>query len=196
MRATFHRRLAALLAGLALSAAPAAAERMAGIGASPGEVQKALREHVLRTLDGKSLTLGSLRGEVVIVNFWASWCPPCRKELPALAALHAELGGQRARVLAVSIDEDLRNVQRFTKNHKLTLPIAHDGPAGLAKRLDLRKVPFTMVLGPDGAVITTASGASASEISRIESAARRLAAERRASEERPISSQSTEGATP
>src|SRR5205085_4051736 len=111
MRSRKKRWTSLAVGALALTAAAgllggAAAPRPTGLGVRPETVRRALRECVLHTLDGKPFTLGSLRGEVVVVNFWASWCPPCRKELPALQALHTRLGGQ-GRVVAISIDQDL-----------------------------------------------------------------------------------------
>ena len=175
----------------AAAAAYATGAPVAGIGAGREALHRALHEHVLHTLDGKTLTLGSLRGEVVVVNFWASWCPPCRKELPALASLNQELSGE-GRVVAVSIDEDLRNVQRFAKANHLSMTIAHDGPEGLAKLLDLQSVPFTMVLGRDGEVAMTAIGTS--DLARVQSVAHRLVAQAPVAP-RPVT-QTMEGANP
>ncbi len=150
----------------------AAVMSLAGAGASPGRVPDAhraavdperlgrvLKEHVLRTLDGRTLSLGTLRGEVVVVNFWASWCSPCRQELPRLDALHASIAGRGGRVVAVSIDQETRNVRRFVRTHRLSLPIYHDGPDGLARTLDLPHVPFTVLLDRAGAVALASAGA-------------------------------------
>jgi len=185
--------LACLILAAALPAAAAPVGTPAGIGARPEVFQRALREHVLHTLDGKSLTLASLRGEVVVVNFWASWCPPCRKELPALAALNDRLAGH-GRVIAVSIDRDLRNVERFAKANHLSMTVAHDGPDGLARQLDLKSVPLTLVLGRDGEVALTAMGTS--DLGRVEDTARRLVAQPLAAEP-PSSTRTTmEGTNP
>jgi thiol-disulfide isomerase/thioredoxin len=194
----FTNRWASLAAGaIALAAAglltAGAPPRPSGLGARPETVRRALQGHALRTLDGKSFTIGSLRGEVVVVNFWASWCPPCRKELPALEALHARLGGQ-GRVVAISIDQEPRNVERFAKSNHLTLPIVHDGPDGLAKQLDLPSVPFTLVIGKDGEIAMTTSGTT--ELARVESTARQLASQPLAAEPRPATQTTMEGTNP
>jgi thiol-disulfide isomerase/thioredoxin len=191
----YLRCSAALALGMILAASGtgmAAPAKTAGLGASTETLRRALREHVLHTLDGRTFTLASLRGQVVIVNFWASWCPPCRKELPALAALNGELAGQ-ACVVAISIDQELRNVQRFTKANHLSMTVAHDGPEGLAKQLDLQSVPFTMVIGRDGEPAMTAIGTT--ELARVESTARRLVAQPLAAEPRPVT-QTMEGTNP
>lgn len=142
----------------------------------PEGLRHALQQHVFRTLDGQSLTLSSLQGEVVVLNFWASWCSPCRKELPALDALHAAIAGQGGRVVAVSIDNDLRNVMRFSRAHALKLPIVHDGPDGLARELDLQHIPFTMVLDREGAVAFTSTGANDRALVEIGAITRQLLA--------------------
>ena len=145
----------------------------AGPGVDAERMRRELATHVLRTLDGRTQTLGALRGEVVVVNFWASWCGPCRRELPRLDALSASIAGQGGRVVAVSIDQEARNVRRFVTSLKLSLPVYHDGPDGLARTLDLPHVPFTVVLDRSGAVAFTTSGADDRALDAIASAARR-----------------------
>jgi len=185
--------LAALILAVALPAAAGPAGSPACIGERPEVFQRALREHLLHTLDGKSYTLASLRGEVVVVNFWASWCPPCRKELPALGALNDRLAGH-GRVIAISIDRDLRNVERFAKTNHLSMTVAHDGPDGLARQLDLKSVPLTLVLGRDGDIAYTAMGTT--DLGRVEDTARRLVAQPLAAEPPPATRTTMEGTNP
>jgi len=150
--------LAVLLLG---AGAPAAAPRhdralattlAAGVSAAPAAVAPTLARHSLRLLDGSSANLGRTAGEVVVVNFWATWCRPCLRELPALERLHAEIAPRGGRVLAVAIDTDRRNVERYIRANGLALPVAHDGPTGLARKLDLKAVPLTLVLDRSGEV--------------------------------------------
>jgi peroxiredoxin len=162
--------VAAALAVIAASPPPAAA------GAPARDAEAILATRELGRLDGGRITLGGLRGEVVVVNFWASWCRPCRRELPALDALHAELVGRGGRVVAVSIDEDVENARRFARANRLSLPIVHDGPEGLARELDLDHVPCTFVLDRDGRVAYATSGSDARALRGIGDAARRLLA--------------------
>jgi thiol-disulfide isomerase/thioredoxin len=142
----------------------------------PEQIQRALGQHQFKTIDGESLTLASLQGQVVVLNFWASWCAPCRKELPALDALQASIAGQGGRVVAISIDNDLQNVTRFRKAHALKLPIVHDGPEGLARELDLQYIPFTLVLNREGAVALISTGTDDRAVAQISAVTRQLLA--------------------
>src|SRR5262245_38634289 len=94
------------------SIAGASSARPIGIGAGAEATRRACSSYELRGADGGRFTLSSLRGQVVVVSMWASWCQPCRKELPSLAALHREIQGHGGRVVAVSVDTELRNAQR------------------------------------------------------------------------------------
>ena len=166
----------AALAAVLFAPVVARAAGIAGIAAGPGVAERALREHALHTLDGRTLTLGSLAGSVVVVNFWASWCPPCRRELPRLGALGSRLG-DGARIVAVSIDEDAANARTFCRAHGVTLDVAHDGPDGLARTLDLQNVPLTLVLDRSGHIAWTTSGSDDRALAELASRVRALTAQ-------------------
>lgn len=175
----FRAAALAALAALTLGATPASAGRAmptAAAGMDADHVRRTLSAHTLRTVEGRALRLGALQGEVVVINFWASWCGPCRKELPRLDALHASIAGKGGRVVAVSIDHEARNVERFVRTHRLSLPVYHDGPDGLARTLDLPHVPFTLVLDRDGGVALATGGADTKTLETIISTTRRLLA--------------------
>jgi peroxiredoxin len=181
-------RTVVLAALLGSAGAPAA--RASSSEVLSAEAQRVLVEHVFAGPTGAAMSLASLRGQVVVVNFWASWCAPCRKELPELDALHGELTKRGGRVVAISIDHEARNMRRFAEKHRLALPLVHDGPEGLARKLDLDHIPFTIVLDRSGRVVHTQAGADPAALDRLRSLARRLV------ETNPSAARTTEGATP
>jgi thiol-disulfide isomerase/thioredoxin len=185
-------RWALLALVVAMSAAPGVGAPLRGARPHSADgvgLDLASRRHALRTLDGETVTLDGLRGEVVVVNFWASWCGPCRRELPRLDALHAELSAKGGRVLAVSIDQDVANVRRFVKRFGLKLPVVHDGPDGLANALTLQHIPTTLVLDRTGQVAFTSHGATDAALAELSERARQLVAAR------PMISGTPEGET-
>lgn len=147
-----QRVLPTLLCGLALGIAPGPVEA--------GSVRDALVGHELRDLDGSPVELGELEGHTVVLNFWAEWCAPCRRELPIFDQWNAELNAQGVRFVAVSIDREARKAKRMAEAMELELPLYHDGPQGLAAVLDLPALPTTYVLAADGTTVHVGSGSS------------------------------------
>lgn len=169
--------VAAFVSVAAAAGAPAGAlagTSAAAFSAAPSAAETALGRHPLRMLDGSKTTLASMRGQVVVVNFWASWCAPCRRELPRLDAFHREMKSQGARVIAVSIDENADNAARFARASRLSMPVAHDGPSGLARELDLRAVPATVVLDRDGRIAWSTGRSDDAALAKMESVVRGL----------------------
>jgi len=128
-----------------------------------------MAEYELRSLDGEPVRLGA-DGEVVVVNFWASWCKPCRKEMPFLQRLHQKLTANGGRVVAVSIDRDERKAVEFAREHELTLPVVHDGPDGLVRMLDLDAIPYTVVLDGRGEAIYASGGSGDDALAAVQQA--------------------------
>ena len=102
--------------------------------------------------DGKSYTLEKFRGKVVLVNFWATWCGPCVRELPSLKRLNARLGGDRLAVLALSQDRGgWDRIAPFWEKHGLEgLPAFHDAKALTARAAKVRALPTSVLYGRDG----------------------------------------------
>ncbi|HMB69319.1 MAG TPA: TlpA disulfide reductase family protein [bacterium] len=138
-----------------------------------------LVKHELRALDGTATaSLGDLQGEVTVVNFWASWCKPCRKELVELDAMTRRLEPAGVRVVAVSIDHDVRKAARFIDGEGLSLPVYHDGPDGLARELDLPWLPCTVVMDAAGRVVRVDGGGDPETMQALESAVRSMTSRR------------------
>ncbi len=170
-------RLALLVTVLVMSSTlpPLSSVARAGGAANDAkDVARELREYSLRDLNGDTHSLSEYRGEVVVVNFWASWCAPCQQEMPALDAWNARWLDKGARVVAISIDHEADNARRFVTKAKLGLEVYHDGPDGLAKRLNLPSLPCTYVLDQSGelALVTGKSGDEA--LNAVEKTVERL----------------------
>ncbi|HSB34744.1 MAG TPA: TlpA disulfide reductase family protein [Nitrospirota bacterium] len=107
----------------------------------------------LASLNGRSISLADLRGKIVMVHFWATWCPPCVEELPTLAKLYEELKGGDFEMLAVSVDEGGgAAVEAFLKKNSLTLPVFLDPGGSVSRLYGTYKFPETYILDRQGSV--------------------------------------------
>lgn len=106
----------------------------------------------LTDLSGKTWTLKDLRGKVVLVNFWATWCPPCRKEMPDLETLNQRFGPQGLVILGIS-DEDAATVSPFIAEHKVTYPILLDPGRKVNELFQIEGIPKTFIYGRNGKIV-------------------------------------------
>jgi peroxiredoxin len=153
-----------------------------GAGAAPAtggahDAPRAALARPLQGLDGTQASLADMRGQVVVLNFWASWCQPCRKELPVLQSWMPELEKSGAELVAVSVDRDRKRAERFVKETGLELPFYHDGPEGLAKAFDLPALPCTIVLDRNGNIAHVAEGGRTETLQELRALVQRLSAE-------------------
>jgi thiol-disulfide isomerase/thioredoxin len=102
----------------------------------------------LSDLAGTPFTLAQLEGQVVLVNFWATWCPPCRKEMPALQRLSQRLGGEPFMVLGVNVGEDPERIEDFLQSLPLPpgFPILLDRSGDASRAWGVRVIPTTWVI--------------------------------------------------
>ena len=113
----------------------------------------------LNTPQGTSLALDSLRGKVVLLNFWATWCPPCLKEMPSMEQLYQQFKAQGFTVVAVSTDkEGAAQVTPFVERLKVTFPILLDPDSALSKKYGARDLPSSFLINGKGQVIAAAKG--------------------------------------
>jgi peroxiredoxin len=114
----------------------------------------------LRDLEGRSVTLASYRGRVVLVNFWATWCGPCRVEMPGMEALYREFSRKDFEILAVSTDQQGAAVTRpFRDELGLTFPILHDSEFRVGVAYGARTLPMTFLVDRHGIITHRIFGA-------------------------------------
>ena len=101
---------------------------------------------------GRSLTLSQFRGKTVVLNFWATWCPPCVEEMPSLVQMQQKLGSNGVEVVAVSIDDDEQAYRHFLKDHNVTLTTIRDPQKTSANLYGTSKWPETYIIDRDGIV--------------------------------------------
>ncbi len=106
----------------------------------------------LSDLAGRSHALADYRGKVVLVNFWATWCEPCREEMPSMQRLTAHLSGRPFAILAVNYGESPARVDEFVKRSALDLPILLDPGQAAARAWRVRTLPASFLVGADGQV--------------------------------------------
>jgi|GEM_PF-1098641 len=113
----------------------------------------------LATLDGKNISLTDLRGQVVLVNFWATWCPPCRAEMPEIQNAYDKYRAQNFTVLAVDVAEDEATIAPFVQEFKLTFPILLDRDTAVSKKYSVLGLPTSFFIGRDGTIRAVNLGA-------------------------------------
>jgi cytochrome c-type biogenesis protein len=104
---------------------------------------------------GDTVSLTQMRGNVVLLNVWATWCPPCREEMPGLEALHQELAPQGLRVVGVSIDRGSATpaIAAFLRDNSITFPILHDSEERITRVFRTVGVSETYLIGRDGILL-------------------------------------------
>lgn len=118
------------------------------------EVGSMLPEYTALWLDGSKFDLATRRENVVLLNVWATWCGPCRFEIPELQLLHDRYKPRKFEVIGVSLDESgAESVRQFMNEHKMTYPIALDAEGKLANLLQTSVLPTTVLLDRNGKII-------------------------------------------
>jgi peroxiredoxin len=117
------------------------------------------------SLEGDTIHLADYRGEVVLLNVWATWCSPCVREMPALQRLHERFADRGLNIIAVSIDatglglEPLAHVREFVDRFQLTFQILHDATGETERLFSVTGLPVTFVIDRNGRIIEKAYGA-------------------------------------
>jgi len=121
-------------------------------GAAPLAPAATAPDFTLRTLEGQNLRLGEQRGRVVLVNFWATWCGPCRQEMPHLNKLYEKYKASGFVLLGVNVDDDTRQAVGVANKLGVTFPVLPDSDKRVSKQYDLSAMPSTVLIDRDGKV--------------------------------------------
>jgi thiol-disulfide isomerase/thioredoxin len=117
------------------------------------------RDFTLKTVEGETVTLSRLKGKVVFLNFWATWCGPCRVEMPGMEALHRRYRKEGLEFLALNIMENGAQVRDFLNTNGYTFPTLLDSDGRVSNDYGIQAVPSTYILDRDGKIIAFALGA-------------------------------------
>ena len=112
----------------------------------------------LAALDGPVMDPDALRGKVVVVNFWATWCGPCKEEMPSLERLQRTFAPSQVQVVAITTDQQEQAMRAFAKSLGLSFPILLDQSKDVSAAFGVRGLPTTVIIGPDGRIRGRAVG--------------------------------------
>jgi len=147
----FRHRFLVLLAALLVVSGVEAAELRAWTGGATPPL-------ALQDLSGKAHDLADYRGKVVLVNFWATWCEPCRAEMPSIDRLRRSLDGRPFEVLAVNLAEPLSRIEKFVEVMPLGFPVLRDRDSAVSKAWKAKMLPASYLVGRDGRIRYIAYG--------------------------------------
>lgn len=148
------------LLGLTLAFAAAAAAAAAEPGTqAPG--------FTARTFDGKEVSLADFRGKIVFVDFWASWCSPCRESLPMYDKLAADFGTDNFAIIAVNLDETAADAKKFIAQHPVRYTIVQNPQGDIPKAFGLSGMPSSYLIDRDGKVRQRYVGFEPTDISAL-----------------------------
>jgi peroxiredoxin len=151
MNTTLSRAVFLRLTAIALLLLPVGHYPLPAVAAS-GLSGTQAPDFVLKSLAGDNLRLSEYRGEVVVVNFWATWCGDCRAQLAELNAWYGTYQGAGLRLLAVSLDRRLADVAKTAAALELAYPVLHDADMSIGRLYDVSSMPVSVLIDRDGIV--------------------------------------------
>ena len=110
------------------------------------------------TPDGKKMGTDEIQGKLVLLNFWATWCPPCRLEMPSMEKLYQELKGEGLEIVAVNFMENEKPIRAFLKENGFTFPVILDKKGEIAQRYGVHALPVTFMIGRKGNLLAKSIG--------------------------------------
>ena len=133
---------------------------------------------ILTTLRGENIDLTQYKGKVILMNFWATWCGPCRKELLELESLQKEFSEDEFLILAVNKKEPIEKVKAFLAERRLGLTVLLDPQGSLSSSYGVRALPTNILIDSGGIVRATAAGYNKSKLNGLRQQIKRLIAEK------------------
>jgi len=112
----------------------------------------------LLDLNGNELVLNNHQGKVIFLNFWATWCPPCRNEMPSMESLNKKMEGSNFVMIAVNIQEKNSIVKEFIKKNKYTFPVIIDETGEVSAKYQIRSIPTTFIIDTKGKIAGVFTG--------------------------------------
>jgi peroxiredoxin len=109
-------------------------------------------DFTLKSLQGLNMRLDEMKGQVVLINFWASWCGPCRQEMPILDRLHTRYEDAGFAVLGVNVEGEIEPAQKIVDKTNVTFPVLIDEGQNVSEMYDLQAMPSTVVIDRDGVI--------------------------------------------
>ncbi len=120
------------------------------------------------TVPDDPLDLASLKGKVVYIDFWASWCGPCRQSFPWMSGLHRSLASDGLVIIAVNLDQERADAQRFLMDYSPAFRVAYDPGGTLATRFNVKGMPTSVLMGRDGKTVFVHQGFRGKERDALE----------------------------
>lgn len=139
---------------------------LSGCGKLSDKTTQKSPDFTLESLDGERITLSSFAGQIVVLNFWATWCPPCREEMPDFQATYEKYKDRGVVFLGIDIAENRAEVESFIRDYGITYTILLDFSSEVANLYGINAIPTTYILDIDGTVLFSQVGAlSADQLS-------------------------------
>ncbi|MCW8890071.1 MAG: TlpA family protein disulfide reductase [Sedimenticola sp.] len=113
---------------------------------------------VLEDMQGKSVSLADYKGKVLVINFWATWCPSCRKEMPSLNRGAAWLKQYDVELIAINVGENPKRVKKYLQEEPVDFPVLLDRDTEVSNRWDAMRLPITYVVDKEGRIVFRALG--------------------------------------
>ncbi len=157
-----NRSILLLCVLLCLVAAGCSKKESASLVESTAEINAAAPEFALGDIAGRNISLSAFKGKVVLLEFWATWCPPCKASVPAMSALHDKYAQKGFSVIGVSIDtgsDALEMVRQFASSHNITYPVLLANET-TPKLYNVTSVPTSFLIGKDGKIVDIFRGYS------------------------------------